>query len=156
MSQQEFKGIDKMSAERWGMWDLVGWCKENDISYEVLYPNPERQKAAFGELYYLYNTGRIKIPTLAVAGSRSEDVLEEEALMFEYNIAYKDSFASRKKSLFGSPEKFKRYGVQDDALYALAWAIYGGRELGFDDLREIKGDLWMGDIYQPDGLVGDW
>ena len=156
IAQHEMKGIDKMTAERWGMWDLVSWCEENDIAYEVVYPNPERQKAAFGELYHLYNTGRIKIPTLAVYGSRGEDILEEETLMFEYNIAYKDSFASKKKSLFGSPEKFKRHGVQDDALYALAWAIYGGRELGFDDLREIKGEQWFGDIYQPEGMIGDW
>lgn len=156
LAQQEMKGIDKMTSERYGMWDLVNWCTENDIPYEVLYPNPERQKTAFGELYHLYNTGRIKIPTLAVYGSKGDDILEEEALMFEYNILYKDSFASKKKSLFGSAEKFKRHGVQDDALYALAWAIYGGRELGFDDLREIKGETWFGDIYQPEELEGVW
>lgn len=156
IAQLEMKGLDKLTSERYGMWDLVNWCTEHDIPYEMLYPNPERQQTAFGELYHLYNTGRIKIPTLAVAGARSDDVLEEEATMFEYNIAYKDSFATKKRALFGSPEKFKRHGVQDDALYALAWAIYGGRELGFDDLREIKSDVWFGDIYQPDNLEGSW
>lgn len=154
--QQEMHGIDKLTAERWGMWDLDEWCKENDIEFEMIYPNPNRQNAAFNELYFLYNTGRIKIPTLAVPGSRNDDILKEEALMFEYNISYKDKSFSRKKTLFGSPEKFKRHGVQDDALYALAWAIYGGRELGFDDLREIKQTQWLGDMYQPDDMVGKW
>ena len=156
MSQQEMHGIDKITSERWGMWDLDEWCKENDIEFEMLYPNPNRQNAAFNELYFLYNTGRIKIPTLAVAGARHDDILEEEALMFEYNITYQKNVATRKKTLFGSPEKFKRHGVQDDALYALAWAIYGGREKGFDDLREIKGTQWFGDIYQPEGMTGNW
>jgi len=151
-AQQEMNGIDKMTAERWGMWDLVNWCGDNDISYEMVYPNPEKQKSAFGELYHLYNTGRIKIPTLGVPGSRGEDILEEEALMFEYNLEYKGGFSSKKRALFGSPEKFKRYGVQDDALYSLAWAIYGGRELGFDDLREITGQAWFGDVYSQDDL----
>ena len=155
-AQQEMHGIDKITSERWGMWDLDEWCKENDIEFEMLYPNPNRQNAAFNELYFLYNTGRIKIPTLAVSGSRHDDILEEEALMFEYNITYKKNVASRKKTLFGSPEKFKRHGVQDDAIYALAWAIYGGRDKGFDDLREIKGIQWFGDIHQPDGMVGNW
>ena len=148
----EFDGVDSLCSERWGMWDLVNWCSDNDIGYEMVYPNPEKQKSAFGELYHLYNTGRIKIPTLGVPGSRGEDILEEEALLFEYNLSYKDNFSSKKKALFGSPEKFKRYGVQDDALYSLAWAIYGGRELGFDDLRDIAGATWFGNVYSQDEL----
>ena len=154
--QQEYHGIDKITSERWGMWDMAKWCEEQDIDFEMLYPNPDKQKAAFGELYHLYNTGRIKIPTLGVAGSKHEDILYEEAITFEYNISYKEQFIRRKKMLFGSPEKYKRFGIQDDAIYALGWAIYGGRELGFDDLREIKGTFWFGDIYSPEKMVGNW
>ena len=152
LAQREVNGIEQMTAERWGMWDLTSWCEDNDIPFEMVYPNPEKQKSAFGELYHLYNTGRMKIPTLGVAGSRGDDVLEEEALAFEYNISYKTNFTSRKKSLFGSPEKFKRWGIQDDSLYALAWAIYGGRSLGFDSFREIIGDMWCGEVFNEEDM----
>ena len=134
----EYDGIEMLCAERWGMWDVGTWCEEQDIGFETLQPSYDKQKEAFSEIFTLYKTGLFKTPTLRVPGSKNTDILEEEALMFDHNPA---------KKWYGSPEKTEKGGVQDDAMFAIAWCIYGARELGVLDFRERINSMNFGEMF---------
>lgn len=140
----EYKGIDMITGERWGIWDLAAWCEENGIPFEAIYPTYDRQKGAFAELYMAYGTGRIKMPPLGVTGSKMDDILEEEAMVFDHDSD---------KRWFGSPQKEEKYGVQDDAMYALGWNLYGGRLLTIDSFRPRVRAQSFGMFVEPQGKV---
>ena len=99
----------------------------------------DKQKEAFAEIFTLYKTGLFKTPTLRVPGSKNEDMLEEEALLFDHNPA---------KKWYGSPEKTEKGGVQDDAMFSLAWGIYGGRQLTVFDFRERSSSVIFGEMFE--------
>jgi hypothetical protein len=132
---KEFGGIDKLCGERWGIWDLVPWCEENDIPFETVFPTYEKQRGAFSELYIICSGCRFKCPDLGVMGSKEIDVFREEAAVF-----YHDS----DKKWFGSPEKNEKDGIQDDSMFAVAWCIYGGRELNSSDFKERRKETYFG------------
>lgn len=136
----EFEGIDKITAERWGAFDLIGWCEDNNVKFETVYPNYQNQRGAFGELFILYKTGRFKTPPIGLHGSKKDDILKEEAEMFDHDSD---------KHWFGSPQKQEKYGVQDDAMYSLAWCVWGGKELNISDLRPRKGATSFGVFINP-------
>lgn len=69
------------------------------------------------------------------------NILREELSMFDYHP---------QKKWYGSPEKDQQGGIQDDSVYSLGWAVYGGREFGVDDFRERKADPFFG-TYVPGG-----
>ena len=126
----EYDGIDSLCSERWGAWDLAPWCEEHEIKFEPLFPAFTNQKKAFNELYSVVYDGRFKSPVIIVPGSKSENILSEELAMFDYHP---------EKKWYGSPEKMDVNGVQDDAIYSLAWTLFGGRELGHESFRERWG-----------------
>lgn len=133
----EYNNIDSFCSERWGVWDMVSWLEEEDVTKEIIQPTYERQRAMFNELYMTYKHGRLKTPKTGVTGSRMNDILEEEALVFKHNPS---------KKWYGSPEKSDRHGVQDDAIMTLALAIYGGRNLSYLDFREIQQSTYFGEM----------
>jgi hypothetical protein len=126
-AHENFDGIDTICGERWGIWDMAPWCDEQNIKFEPIHPSYDKQKAAFSELYGCISTGRFKMPRIAVWGSKSENLFNEEALIFYHD---------EDKRWFGSPEKMEKYGTQDDCMFAIAWGVYGGRELRRDAFRE--------------------
>lgn len=132
---QEYMGIDALCGERWGIWDLANWCGDNDIRFEAIFPSYDKQKTAFSELFSLVQKGLFKKSPLSVWGTNTEDILVEEALMF-----YHDS----DKRWFGSTEKNDAKGVQDDAMFATGWGIYGGRLIRPEEFRERKPTMWFG------------
>jgi hypothetical protein len=134
----EFDGIEMLCAERWGMWDVGTWCEEQEIGFETLQPTYDKQKQAFSELFTLYRQGLFKTPTLCVPGSKNNDILEEEILLFDHNPA---------KKWYGSPEKVEKNGTQDDSVFSLAWAIYGSRELNVLDFRERTSMMIFGEMF---------
>lgn len=125
-AHDEYLGIDVICGERWGIWDLESWCEERDILLDALYPTYARQREAFKEIYDVFSEGRIKSPVVPLVGSKGEDILREEASIFDHDPD---------RRWFGSPEKAEKSGVQDDVMYGLAWGLYGGRMLGAADLR---------------------
>lgn len=143
-AQLEFDGIDMFSGERWGLWDMQEWCTQEDIPIETVWPTYDRQKDAFTELYIVCKTGRFKAPPLAVQGSKSEDILREEIKIFDHDI---------ERRWFGSPEKDMKYGVQDDAMYSLAWCIFGGKNFTIDDFRPRRGRPFFGMFVDASGKV---
>lgn len=134
----EFDGIEVLCAERWGMWDVGTWCEEQDIGFETLQPTYDKQRESFSEIFRIYRQGLFKTPRIRVPGSKKDDILEEEALLFDHNPA---------KKWYGSPEKTEKNGTQDDAIFSLGWCIYGGRELDVLDFRERTSKILFGEMF---------
>jgi hypothetical protein len=124
---EEYLGLDLICGDRWGIWDLQKWTEENDILFEAVHPTYDKQKLFFTEFYNAIKTGRFKCPPLGVWGTKEDDILREEALIFQHDAD---------KRWFGSPEKEEKDGIQDDAMYSTAICIYGGRILGYDEFRK--------------------
>jgi hypothetical protein len=141
----EFDGIETICGERWGLWDLGTWCDENDILFLPVQPTRDRQKEAFTELFQLYKSGLFKTPPIRVPGSKGRDILVEEALAFDY---------SPRLGVYGSPEKDEKYGIQDDAMYSVAWGIWGGKNITVEDFRSRTAELAFGEFRKATDLVG--
>ena len=146
-SDKEYDGLDKICAERWGTFDLDPWCKDNGIEYEAVHPGYEKQKTAFSELFVLYRDQRFKTPIVPLRGQKMNDILEEEALVFDHDVSSR---------WFGSSEKHQKFGVQDDVMFSLAWCIWGSRTIGPEKLRERKVNLSFGEMLLGDGHLGSY
>lgn len=144
----EFGGIDAIGVERWGMWDLKPWADDEGIDLEAWMPSYSvHQRAMFGELYILVDSGRFKSPRVNVPGSKLDDILREEMRRFDHDPDAKK---------FGSPEKKNKHGVQDDAVYSLASAIYGGRLKTVFDFNPRGRQMFWGAMQHPSGLLGNY
>jgi len=124
---EEFDGIDSVCGERWGLWDLAPWCEDKDIKFEALFPTYAKQRSAFAEVFGSVNQGMFKAPPVRVHGSKEPNILDEEMSIFDHDM---------EKNWFGSIEKDDKYGIQDDCMYSVGWAFYGGREIGVEVFRE--------------------
>lgn len=143
-AHEVFQGIDALCGERWGFWDMAAWCEEQGIVFEPIHPSYDKQKAAFSEFHGAVSTGRFKTPHVGVAGSKEEDIFVEEASIF---------FHDEEKHWFGSPEKMEKYGIQDDVMFAIGWAIYGGRDIRVDHFRERNAVPYFGTMIKNKSLL---
>lgn len=143
-----YDGVDTFCAERWGMFDIIPWLEENEIKYELIQPNIERQKMAFSEMFIIVSTERFKCPKIGVAGSKMDDIFKEEMMNFEQS--------SDDKVWYGSPEKSERYGIQDDCIFSIAWNIYGMRNLTVNDFRPRGVASFMGMYYDNKNVLGSY
>lgn len=141
-----YDGLDMFCAERWGMFDIVPHLEENEIKFELIQPNIERQRMAFSEMFMIVSTERLKCPLIGVAGSKMDDIFKEEMMAFEQS--------SDDKVWYGSPEKGERYGIQDDCVFSLAWAIFGMRNLTCNDFRMRGVAPFMGMYYANKNVLG--
>lgn len=146
-AHETFDGLDFLTVERWGMWDLLPWCEENQIKFEPVYPSYDKQKAAFTELFLAVRDGRFKSPPVPIMGSKDMNIVQEELLAFDHDPD---------KKWFGSPEKKDKHGVQDDSIYSIGWAMYGGRELGVETFRPRRKALSFGDMFLNRELSAQW
>jgi hypothetical protein len=128
-AHEEFGGLDVMCSERYGAWDMEKWCEERDIEFQPIFPTYDRQRDAFKNVLEAVREGRFKCPELPIPGSKKEDIRDEEMEVFDHDS---------EKRWFGSIEKFEKYGIQDDFMFALGWAFYGARLKGIDDFRIRK------------------
>jgi len=143
-AHETYDGVDAICGERWGIWDMAPWCEEHEISFEPIHPSYDKQKAAFSEMHGAISTCRFKCAPLAVWGSSEEDILKEEAAIF---------FHDEDKRWFGSPEKSEKYGVQDDAMFSTAWAMFGGRDIRVDQFKERGNDSYFGSMIRNRSLL---
>jgi hypothetical protein len=143
----EYDGIEMLCAERYGAWDMAVWCEEREIPYIGVYPNYDRQRASFNELYRVMKKGMFKAPRVPLEGSKNPELFREELHAFDHNMI---------KKVFGSPEKFERNGIQDDSIYSVGWALYGGMELSVDSFRSISSDsnTFFGAFIENNELYG--
>jgi len=143
----KFDGMDMIGSERYGAWDLAEWCDENDIGLELWQSSYTIQRAMFTELFISYRDGFFKTPPIHVPGAKDSDILKEEAAKFDHDD---------EKRWFGSPEKKEKYGVQDDAMFAVGGTIYAGRKLTVVDFRARKGQIDFGVFYRNPALLGNY
>jgi len=122
----EYDGIDSFCSERFGAWDVAQWCEDRGIYFEPVFPSYQRQKEGFNQFYNTIDKGRFKTPPVKVNGSKKEDIIREELSVFMHDS---------EKRWFGSPEKMEKHGIQDDAVFMLCWAMYGGRNINVDKFR---------------------
>lgn len=144
-SIDRYDGIESLSTERWGMWDIADWCVDNNIYFDPLTASYMKQKEGFAELFTLMADGRFKSPPLAVPGTNGGDILREEMTYFDHDPLTK---------FYGSPEKNQSNGVQDDSMFALNWGIYGMRFLGLDYMRERGAKNKLGSFFENRELEG--
>ncbi|RLC10740.1 MAG: hypothetical protein DRI24_19815 [Deltaproteobacteria bacterium] len=144
-----YDGIDAFGSERWGAVDMEKWCQDNTILPVIYYPTYGRQRTMFTELYLAYKSGRFKTPIVHVRGQKQDDILKEEASVFDHN-------PDATKGKFGSPEKYEKYGIQDDCMFSVGSAVYAGINLGVDSFRERKGVQSFGMFFKQGGLLGRW
>lgn len=144
----DYDGVDTLCTERWGMWDIGEWCEELGITFEAITATYTLQCAGFSELYNLLMTGRIKSPRVNVPGTRDNDIIREELLVFDHDPLVK---------FYGSPEKNDKFGIQDDSIYSLNWGIYGGRLLTVTDFHARHKVTSLGEYYEDKStLVGKY
>jgi hypothetical protein len=52
------------------------------------------------------------------------------------------------KVWYGSPEKNKSGGIQDDTVFASVWGVYGLRFKGIEDMRpRMRRDKFLGEFF---------
>jgi hypothetical protein len=143
----EYGGINTFCTERAGMWDIEEWCEDLSIYGEIVAPSYSRQRDAFSEFYLAISEGRFKTPPTCVKGSKEDDIFSEELSIFEHDA---------RKKVYYSPEKTLKAGIQDDAIYATAWAMYGGRMLTSGDFRIRTKSNFLSAFYNTQKLLGDY
>jgi len=141
----EYGGIDNICCERYGAWDLFQWCEERAIEFEPIHPTYNRQRESFREFYNAVRDGRFKRPIVYYSGYKERDILDEEMSVFMQNDI---------ENWFGSPEKSEKYGCQDDAMFAVNWAIYAGRERQPSHFRARHKQFFFGEVYNPAEVLG--
>ena len=147
MLEFEYGGIEQVTAERYGAWDLSQWCEERNIPFEALFPNYGKQTEGFNELYRILNDGRIKCPKPNIRGAKTNCILKEEFQTFDHDP---------EKKWFGSTEKLEKGGIQDDLVFSMNWCIYGGRNLTVDDFRSLEKKQDFGQMYYDKNLHGKY
>jgi len=147
LCNDEFDGIDSLCSERYGTWDMQGWCEDRNVTFETIYPNYGRQREAFNEFYNIAKAGLFKSPLTHINGSKKEEILLEEMSVFDHDLD---------KKWFGSPEKDERYGIQDDCIYSVGWGIYGGRNITADNFRIRKSMTSFGQFFPNRAVLGKY
>jgi hypothetical protein len=146
-AHNEYEGLDSYCSERFGNWDVQAWCEERQIQFEPVFSSYDRQKECFKGLFEIVDEGRLKSPAIRVAGSVSNNILSEELSVFMHDPV---------KRWFGSPRKMEKRGEQDDAMYALGWGLYGGRNLTSDHFRIRRSYQNFGWSIGNKAVLGDY
>jgi len=145
---EDYDGVSTLCTERWGMWDIGEWCEDLEIEFFPLTASYPVQRDGFSEMYAVLNEGRLKSPPTVIRGSKEDDILEEEMLLFDHDHI---------KKFYGSPEKREKMGVQDDTMFSINWSIYGGRFIGVDDFRQRNVITTLGEYHDDKKtLVGSY
>ena len=147
LAENEYQYIDTFCSERWGMFDLEPWLVDKDIEVDIIHPSPAKQKEGFSEFFVAVNNERFKCPPIGYHGSKKQDILFEEMEIVETTPG---------KDWYGSPEKFKSGGIQDDCVFSVVWNIYGLRFKTVDDMQPRVGKDFLGEFIQNKQLLGSY
>jgi len=147
----EYGGLDVFCSERFGAWDIQGWCDGRGVKFEPIYPNYDKQREAFKAVLEVVRDGRFKAPFTGVTGTKKPDILKEEFEMFNH-----DEKGGTRVGWFGSTEKGEKFGIQDDYMFANAWCMFGGRSMSAEDFRIRRNINSFGTFVANLDLVGDY
>lgn len=128
---QEFDGLDGVTVEAWQAEDLKGWCKERQLGevYSV-HPGPVNLAKAFGYMHKITEQGIFKSPLVPFYRDTKGDVypIAEEKCNLDFideDLFREELYAfSDEGKKFQSCEKKQWGGIQDDTVFATAWALY--------------------------------
>lgn len=140
----EFNGVESFASDRYGVSDVVGWLVAEGIvdKPEVVQFSTQKQREVFAMLYNVIHYGRFKKPRIYIPGAKEVDIVVEQ--LKEFSVSYNGRTVK-----YGSPQKSRLNGVQDDAVDALAMCIYGMRHLGMDQFKAIKVKDFFGTYISP-------
>ncbi len=158
MVNDEYNGVDMITSEPWGIWDLVDWCEENGMVLQTVSPSLQNQSSIFSGLYAVVRGCKLKSSPTGVLGYTNDDLLSEELGVFDEMLVGRktsDGFGNEHMK-FGSPEKRLKGGRQDDSVFALGHAIYGGRFLMVHDFRRREGATFFGSFAKGGSLLGGY
>ena len=148
LADEEYDGVDAVCSERWGMFDIITWCEEKDIEIELISPTVDKQREGFGEFYLAVSNGRMKVVPIGYYGSKQKDIFMEEMGAVE---------SDPDKIWYGSPEKNKSGGIQDDTVFASVWGVYGLRFKGIEDMRPRTGrGKFLGEFVPNKEVYGNY
>lgn len=145
--EMEYNFIDVFCSERWGMFDIAPWLEAKDIEVEIIHPTPAKQKEGFSELHVAVANERFKCAPIGYRGTTKKDIFFEEMEMIETTPG---------KDWYGSPEKNKTDGIQDDTVFSVVWAIYGLRFKTVDDMQPRTAKSFLGEFIQNKELLGSY
>lgn len=144
-------GVDAVAGERYGLWDMKPFVEEElEAVMTMIHPTYPRQKEIFSALADTISDGRMFAQPVGYPGIRGNDLLVEEARMFVWDER------SNNSGWFGSPEKKKANGIQDDSIYALAWAEFAGMDIQASEFRTRGVNVPVGAIIPQAGLLGKY
>lgn len=143
----EYKGVEAMCSDRYNVEGITGWLIDEQIvrKPEIFHFSGAIQVEVFKMLYQIISKGNFKKPNVNVYGVRGADLVIEQLEHFTQSI-------EGKKMTFGSDEKCKLNGVQDDAIDAMSLAVYGLRFKGLDDFKSISNNSFFGMYIPPEGM----
>jgi len=147
--QTAFGSIEMVTGEMFGMIGIKTWCDQNEIPFQAWNSSLERQRVGYSALISAITTGRFKSPSIPVQGSRESDIFREE-------LKYLDVDSTGKVPKYGSVEKHKQGGVQDDVIDADIWALYGGLSITAAQFKpRQRRSSFYGGLYADMPLVKD-
>jgi len=153
---EAYEGVDMITSEPWGIWDLVDWAEENGMILQTVSPSLNNQSSIFTGLYAVVRGCKLKSAPTGVMGFTEEELLFEELGVFDEMLVSIRKNVGDEHMKFGSPEKKLKNGRQDDAVYALGHAIYGGRFLMVHDFRARSGKTFFGSFERNTALLGNY
>jgi len=115
-------GIDFLCGDRYNFSEISPWCDQNGIKWRSVNPTLEIQRQGFGLFIRAVNNGLFKAPPMPVAGVTQADILREELSVFDELGKHKQTGVSK----YGSPQKHKANGIQDDAMDSIGIGMFGG------------------------------
>lgn len=126
---REYGWIDKVAIESYMGQDFYDWVSDKALKAEKCSPTYAAQRPVFFSMSNIVDSGQIKCPPVPYytddegrlyrGFTNKNDVFREEMEMFNFIPG-----ETEKTGKFGSPEKHKKSGVQDDTIYSVGWAIY--------------------------------
>lgn len=107
-------GLRKATLEASNVVDILSWCQSQAFDAEAIFPTRERQASIFSEMHRIATEGRLHVHP-------KFKKIFKELETFEYRL--------EGNGAKGSIPVFQHaQGCHDDAIYALAWAIYSLRD----------------------------
>jgi len=121
--------IDKVCVETYSAEDFYDWVSDKALAAEFVSPTYIKQKPVFFSMSNIVDSGQLKCPPVPYytdedgklyrGFTNKNDIFREELAMFNYIPGI-----TERTGEFGSPEKNKKSGVQDDVVYSIGWALY--------------------------------
>lgn len=141
---EAYNGVEGVASDKFAMSDMAEWLVEQEIveKPEIFQFSYSVQRAVIMMMFTAFKRGRFKKPPLNIRGARNQDIIVEQLKHYVHSV-------NGNTGKFTSDEKGSVGKVQDDAVEALALAIYSLRMRGLDSFKSIKSSAFFGEYVPP-------